>query len=313
VRLSDAHIASIEESRLALEAIPILENGEGPRWKFRYDNWAHDPSPDILLLGAYQHPNTGNNLVGGINLHYLQPKQRDKLAKHLPQIMSAGDNLQARYRAGEFLVPEVFQNYYRTYNATYIRGVQRDTMYPKYGYMKAAKQWLKKKLAGFLKTKKQRQKEAEPKYPQDLEQMQDRLDKVVAQLQQQPPPEEPPDTPEMKAARDAFQQYEREKTLQDIERREDMPLRQAKQDVKQGEELKPEKPEVGPELKRRLERASRETQQELNDPSNRIDMGEEDEDIVDHMEESVSYYSPVAGHYIIEDVRIPRRAARAKS
>ena len=70
MRLSDTYNMTLEESSLYC-GVPILESGEGPRWKFGYDNAKVDPRPDILLLGAYQHPNTGNYLVGGINLHYL--------------------------------------------------------------------------------------------------------------------------------------------------------------------------------------------------------------------------------------------------
>jgi hypothetical protein len=140
----------------------ICEDGEGPLWSFPYNNWKHDKEPQILLLGAYQHPTTGNNLVGGVNLNYLTDRQRDTLAKHLPQIMH-GENLRARYRIGKKLAPDVFGNSYRTYNSRYIQGVNTDIMYPKYGLMKTTKQWLKKKLSNAFKTKAQRQKAAETK------------------------------------------------------------------------------------------------------------------------------------------------------
>ena len=95
MKLSEATELDVSEARYIFETT-ILEDGEGPRWKFNYDNWHQDPSPDILLLGAYRHPTTNNNLVGGINLHYINQEQRDRLARFLPQIMKS-NNLRRRY------------------------------------------------------------------------------------------------------------------------------------------------------------------------------------------------------------------------
>lgn len=274
----------------------IVEAGEGPRWRFNYDRYRVDPRPDILLLGAYRHPSTNNDLVGGINLHYLSTSQRNALARVLPQIMAARD-LYSRYWTGRRLIPDVFQRFYRTYNADHIRGVQRDTMYPKYGLLKTAGQWLKKKLSGAFKSREQRRQEAEPKFPQDLQSMQDKLDQVVQQIATEPQPVEP-STPEMQAARDAFQQFQREKTLRDIEHDEDMPLRQEIQgkrveqgDVKPspGMQLEPQQSKIDP-VELRKEQAQQE--QDLEDPSLEVDL--------DELAESIIYYSPLARRYVIE-------------
>jgi hypothetical protein len=281
--------------------MPILEDGEGPRWKFSYANWHQDPTPDILLLGAWRHPNTKNILVGGINLHYLNEKQRDDLARILPEVMKSG-NLKSRYWQGRDLLPDVFKSYYRTYNSDFIRGVQKDVMYPKYGYMKTAQDWIKKKLTGMFKSKKQRQLDAEPKYPDDLSQMQDRLDQVVLQLQQEPPPDVDPESPEMKAARQAFQDFQREKTMAGIKAREDEPLRKAKFDREQ--ELgkrpgpEPEEPDIldQQEALRDLEAEQRHNRRELEDPNNDIELGDDEIDL----EEAIAYYSPRLGHYVFE-------------
>lgn len=321
MKLADAVEFGPSEMRIACQ-VPILEDEEGPRWKFRYDRFRNDPMPDILLLGAYRHPSTGNNLVGGVNLHYLDATQRDNLARVLPQIMQQG-NLKARYWAGRRLLPDVFDNFYRTYNSRFIRGVQKDTMYPKYGFLKTAQKWLRKKLGGIFKSKARRQKEAEPQYPTDLTAMQDRLDQAVLQLAQEPPIEEPPDTPEMQAARQAFQDFQRRRTMQDIERQEDEPYLAAQQDLdqaytepgtqapeanetqmgvpqqEQGQEgLSPE------ENRQQFEREARARQQNLSDPNNELNPD------VD-LEECISYYSPIAGHYIFESppefVKVPIR------
>ncbi|MHA2428463.1 MAG: hypothetical protein ACXADB_10605, partial [Candidatus Hermodarchaeia archaeon] len=144
MKLSDALHCSLVESTF-IEPLPINEAGEGPRWKFRYDNFNVDPTPDILLLGQWRHPSTNNNLVGGINTNYLSKKQVVELAKALPQIMSA-NSLYNRYWTGRRLLPDIFNNFYRTYNADYIRGVTQDTMEPKHNFRKAAALWIKKKL-----------------------------------------------------------------------------------------------------------------------------------------------------------------------
>lgn len=304
MKLSDAATATLEESRYAF-SVPITEDEEGPRWKFNYSNARQDPSPDILLLGTYRHPNTGNNLIGGINLHYLNKKERDELARNLPNIMGGG-NLYERYWIGRKVSPGIFNQYYRTYNARYVRGVTTDVMYPKYGLMKTTKKWLKKKLGGIFKSKAQRQKDAQPKYPQDLDNMQDHLDQVVQQLQQQSrkhPETVQPDTPEMKAAREAFLQYQRERTMKGIERRENIPMRQAQHDASEQDDAEQQQqptPEPSPEENRReLEKRRRENQQELMRPENDLNL-DDDEDVVDRLEEEIGYYSPVAGHIIFE-------------
>lgn len=352
MRLSDAHTATLEESRLAFTSVAICEDDEGPRWRFRYDSTTASDSPDILLLGAYKHPSTGNYLIGGINLNYLDKKQRDNLAKNLPKIMR-GNNLYSRYWIGRKTNPDIFDNFYRTYNAEYVKGVSTDVMYPKYGVYKTGKDWLKKKLSGLFKTKAQRQRAQEPKYPEDLDNMQDRLDQVVRRIQQpaeptepeepkpterQPRPEEPretqPEPDEMQTARDAYrqQQLEKQREQADAERREDLPVAQGRQELDQelGE------PQIDPEEARReLQQQRVETQRELRNPENEINLyapgterqeqpaperpeeperpitpepdleepEEEPETGEAASESTIAYYSPVAGRVIFEPLQ----------
>lgn len=302
MRLSDVVIATLEESRIGFV---ICEEGEGPRWKFDYARASKDPHPDILLLGAYEHPNTGNDLVGGINLNYLNDRQRDELARNLPKIMS-GKNLYNRYWIGRKLVPNVFQNNYRTYNARFVRGVNQDVMYPKYGLAKTTKQWLKKKLGGLFKSKAQRQKELEPKYPKDLDNMQDRLNQVVHQLQQRSEVKAEPTTAEpseITAARDDFKKQQKEKTMQDIERREDIPLRKARHDAEEAEEQAAEEPVDPRQARKELEKQRKKNRQELLNPDNDIDLEPElpePEEELSTLEDVIAYYSPIAGRVIFE-------------
>jgi hypothetical protein len=184
------------------------------------------------MLGAYRHPNTGNNLVGGINLHYLNKQQIDRLAIELPNIMKAG-NLYGRYQVGRRRLPDIFNSFYRTYNAEYIGGVNQGVLYPKYGLLKTTTNWLKKKIGGMFKTRDQRAKEAEPQFPSDLTNMNNRLDQVVRNLQTAQPDEAPPESPEMQRARDEFarQQQSEKRDMVDIERQEDIPYLQAAKDM----------------------------------------------------------------------------------
>lgn len=213
MKLSDAIHNSLLESRFFI----VNEEGEAPTWTFPYSSWHHDRKPTILLLGAYTHPRTENQLVGGINLNYLNRRQRDQIASVLPQIMKSG-NLYGRYHTGKKLLPQIFGEYYRTYLAQNIRGVETGTLYPKYGMLKAAQNYVKKNIGGLFKSKAQRAKETEPQYPSDLEGMKDMLDNVVVRLAKSQE-QQPPDTPEMQAAQKAVRKHrmDRARTMADPE------------------------------------------------------------------------------------------------
>lgn len=315
MKLTFASDMRLEECRLFVCSMPILEDGEGPKWNFKYDRWQNDPEPDILLLGSYRHPNTGNDLVGGINLHYLTSGEVTGLARALPQVMQ-GRNLYERYWIGKRLIPDVFQEKYRTYNADYIRGVKPGIMYPKYGFLQSTKNWFKKNIGGMLKTRQQREKDAQPKYPDDLQDMQDQLRLVVNRLQQRQQQrdeiDEPPDTPEMQRAREAFQVFQREKLkrARDIQTPDDVELQQSYDDylsnLDQGRISHPEQPEIStatpggiqpvPEvpptrtnMRRAFEQEREDNKAELNDPDNDVEL-----------DESIIYYSPITKRYICE-------------
>jgi len=317
MKLSEASTLSLLVST-TIEGLPICEDGEGPRWKFNYSNWHNDPKPDILLLGAYTHPNTGNNLVGGINLNYLNKRQRDELAKVLPRIMQAG-NLYSRYHTGRQLAPDIFNNFYRTYNARHIRGVETGVFYPKYGFMKTAKDFVKKAVGGLFKSRAQRAKEAEPQYPSDLEGMSDTLDNVVTQLSQQQPQPQQQHTPEIKAAHAATQQHKMDRaySMMDIDQVEAEPFIKANQELqhKQLQQGNALPHAVQPEVRQQADNSQSydipmhklgqsfehdriDNAEELTDPDNDID-------IDDHgIEEEIRYYSQTEKRLIIESIRI---------
>jgi hypothetical protein len=175
MKLSQVVDSTLTESRFFKV---ISEEGEGPRLSFGYDS-QHDDHPDILLLGQYQHPDTGNDLVGGVNLHYLSATDFKELTKNLPQIMN-GKNLYQRYHIGRRLVPNAFDTAYRTYNAEKVRGATASTLFPKYGWLDSAKKYFKKMMGAFRKSKKELEQENQPQYPSDLGDLTSRLSAALA-------------------------------------------------------------------------------------------------------------------------------------
>lgn len=84
-----------------------------------YPNWQVDPNPTILKLGEWRHPTTKNLLLGGINLNYLTDTEIEQLRYYLPEILRH-NTLKQRYWAGRRLVPNAFDDYYRTYRTDLI-------------------------------------------------------------------------------------------------------------------------------------------------------------------------------------------------
>lgn len=339
MKLSRAHDLSLVESTF-VRHLPVLgEDGEAPRWGFNYDSYKNDPSPDILVLGAYTHPSSGNNLIGGVNLNYLDKDARDDLARVLPRLMQ-GSNLYQRYHLGKQLLPRVFKNFYRTYKAQNIRGINQGVFNPKYGMMQTTKDFFKKKIGGLFKSKAQRAADAEPKFPSDLSSMKDALDTAVNNLGLQiANSEEEADTPEMKAARSNFAQSNTngDRSMADIERQEDEPLIQATQNFQQTQlqsgQVAPQQVsaqaaqavqqyqstptiptrEITPQqMGQTIEQERHENQQELTNPNNSLDLDgdgvPDDQESqayfkeLDRFNESVVYYCPMLRSYIMEDL-----------
>ncbi len=220
--------------------------------------------------------------------------------------MTAGDTLYARYHAGKRLLPQIFTSFYRTYDAKKIRGVTQGTLYPKYGFMQKAKQALKKAITAPFKSRAQREKERQPQYPSDLQGMSDMMDKVVTRLGQQTQ-NQPINTPEMQAARNAYQQYrmDRAKSLLQPDETDEIPQTPPNPPVPPAAPVQPDVPPVQSqtlqeptdmtpdEMRASIERERQEHQQELLDPDNEI-----------NLDETISYYSPNKRQFIMESVVI---------
>jgi len=118
------HDALLELKQRGHGGIRRLRKGVYPRSQFNYANYRVDPRPDVLKLGVWVHPKTGNTLLGGVNINYLSADQVNKLKKVAKQIFVRG-TLRSRYRYLKRKLPDVAQ-YYRTYDEDYIHSDQPD-------------------------------------------------------------------------------------------------------------------------------------------------------------------------------------------
>lgn len=114
-------------SNLIIDVSRVIFEGYGVTWNFDYDRWKQDPQPQVLKLGTWVHPSTGNTLIGGVNLNYMTPNQIDRLRYYLPDILK-NKNLKDRYWAGMGLAPDIFKQLYRTYDRRYINIVTPSTL-----------------------------------------------------------------------------------------------------------------------------------------------------------------------------------------
>lgn len=334
MKLSTAATIKYSGSEI-FNSVPILEGEASPRWSFKYDNFDHDPTPDVLVLGMYRHPNTGNNLVGAINLRYLDKQQIEQLQRILPKLHQT-KNLKRRYYMGISLLPEVFENYYRTYNAEHIRDLKRGSIYPKYGILKTAANYVKKKATDVFKSKQQKEKEAMPQYPSDIADIDSRIDQAVRQVAQAPP-QEVPAQDAAAAQRDVVRQQqepERSVAQQDalgqkaveraraakemnkqVERGQALSPRQKQQQAYQADQqqiekekqtLQPPAPQVGPQTEPQAEPevqpAPEPNIQKAENTTDKIDIDTNDTEDIQF--ESIRYWSPSLNKYITEIIHI---------
>lgn len=182
----------------------IFEAGEGHRWQFDYENYQTDPKPDVLVLGTYKHPSTGNQLVGGINLHYISKRDQLDLRKLLPEL-SKIRGLKRRYRFGARALPHIFSDQaYRTYDSEHIADLKTGVLFPVYGVLSKNAQ-----KAIQAKTTKAAQKKAEPVVVaanKDIRNVEKAYEKETVKLAQEVPTDSAIATPQDKDVIDRYAQ-----------------------------------------------------------------------------------------------------------
>ena len=182
----------------------IFEAGEGHRWQFDYENYQTDPKPDVLVLGTYKHPSTGNQLVGGINLHYISKRDQLDLRKLLPEL-SKIKGLKRRYRFGARALPHIFSDIaYRTYDSEHIADLKTGVLFPVYGVLSknAAK-------ATQAKALKAAELKAEPEVVaanKDIRNVERAYEKETVKLAQEVPSDKAIATPQDKEVIDRYAQ-----------------------------------------------------------------------------------------------------------
>ena len=182
----------------------IFEAGEGHRWQFDYENYQTDPKPDVLVLGTYKHPNTGNQLVGGINLHYISERDQLDLRKLLPEL-SKLKGLKRRYRFGARALPHIFSDQaYRTYDSDHIADLKTGVLFPVYGVLsKNAEKATKGRV------KKAAELKAEPRVVdanKDIRSIEKAYEKETENLAQEVPSDQSLATPQDKEIIDRYAQ-----------------------------------------------------------------------------------------------------------
>lgn len=97
--------------------------------RFEYERAKTDPTPRILTLGRFKHPNTKNNILCGINLNYLDKTDIQTLKQHIPDFIKA-PTLRKRYWLGRKALPNIWFRAYRQYDEQYIHGLKQAEIIP---------------------------------------------------------------------------------------------------------------------------------------------------------------------------------------
>ena len=107
--------------------LSVLYERDSRTYTFDYEKFKVDPRPQALYFGSWRHPSTGNRLMCGLNLNYLNTEQQQRLQTILPQIFRAGEDLESgtrgRVRRFKSLAQDIFDIGYRTYDRKYVASV----------------------------------------------------------------------------------------------------------------------------------------------------------------------------------------------
>lgn len=126
----DTSLAVGEASRsLISEEIRVLLEIAAKVYQFDYERGRHDTEPRILVLGRWVHPSTGNRLLAGVNLNYLDEDEADELRGVLGMILKPS-RLKNRYWIGRRLLPDIWSKAYRTYDEKYVHSIRATDFAP---------------------------------------------------------------------------------------------------------------------------------------------------------------------------------------
>lgn len=127
LELEDAEIA--EEVIRYSEDGPAISEATAKILRFNYERAKNDPRPRVMVLGRWMHPRTGNKMVVGINLNYLDESEIRRLNKLMPKIMKPA-TLKERWWVGYRLMRGVWLKAYRQYDERFIHGLDQADIKP---------------------------------------------------------------------------------------------------------------------------------------------------------------------------------------
>ena len=104
----------------------LLNEGYGRVFNFDYNKFNVDPRPKVLSLGRWTN-HLHNKLLCGLNLHYLDDEQVERLRSHLQSILK-DRNLKRRVNYIRRYLPDIFENAYRTYRVDSVDIVSPETL-----------------------------------------------------------------------------------------------------------------------------------------------------------------------------------------
>lgn len=116
----------------------IISEASLPLWEFSYPEYENDPTPKVVVLGSYIHPETGNTLLMGVNVRLLDTQKALKLVSMINDLASIKNGrIRAKYLRTR--ASNIFNEAYRTYDLNKVEILEKTTINSK-GPSKSTKQ-----------------------------------------------------------------------------------------------------------------------------------------------------------------------------
>ena len=105
----------------------IIAEASLPLWEFSYPEYEHDPTPKVVVLGSYVHPETGNKLMMGINTRLLNTQEAIRLVGLVNDLATIKDGrIRAKYL--RVRASKIFNTAYRTYDLSKVAQIEKSTI-----------------------------------------------------------------------------------------------------------------------------------------------------------------------------------------
>lgn len=105
----------------------IISEASLPLWEFSYPEYEHDPTPKVIVLGTYVHPETGNKLLMGINARLLNTQQAVQMVGMVNDLTKIKDG-RIRVKYLRTRASRIFDTAYRTYDLNKMSMIDKSTI-----------------------------------------------------------------------------------------------------------------------------------------------------------------------------------------